>query len=213
MSFSEPSDTVPPAKADPHADDLALARAASEGDDMAFRELVERHRSRIYRFLLKHAISSAEAEELTQDVFLQAYLALPTFKGTSRVLSWLTGIALNLVRNWTSRSPWRLVEIGGDSLSGEAEGMAPDGTLAGGNPELAAAFSAALGALAACLGKLPQDAREGLMLVCFEGLSYEEAATVLGEPVGSVKSRVNRSRKLLREQLPAAHFEVLAGRL
>lgn len=212
MNFCVLPQTKAPEKADTHAQDLALATAACDGDAQAFHQLVERHRNRIYRFLLKHAISSAEAEELTQDVFLQAYLALPTFKGNSRFLSWLTGIALNLVRNFTTRSPWRLMEIGGDAIAENEDSAASSGAVCSGNPEHAAAFSAALAALAGCLGRLPTDARECLMLVCVEELSYEEAAIVLCEPVGSVKSRVNRSRKLLRKQLSAAHFEVLAGR-
>ena len=213
MSPCELPQVQVPAGADTHAQDLALAAAARDGDDSAFSQLVQRHRNRIYRFLLKHAISSAEAEELTQDAFLQAYLALSTFKGNARFLSWLTGIALNLVRNSTMRSPWRLLEIGGDAITDHEDRAAASGAWNGGNPEHAAAFSAALAALAGCIGKLPVDARECLMLVCVEEMSYDEAAIVLCEPVGSVKSRVNRTRKLLREQLPAAHFEVLAGRL
>ena len=195
------------------ADDVILVAAAKTGDEAAFRQLVERHRSRIYRFLLKHAISAAEAEELTQDVFLQAYVGLSTFNGNSRYLSWLTGIALNLVRNCTTRSPWRLMEIGFDTLSVGSEPASSVSSLNGGNPELAAAFSAALAALANHLGDLPAEARLSLMLVGMEELSYEEAAAVLGEPVGSVKSRVSRSRKQLRERMPAGHFDVLAGRL
>ncbi|MFC5496917.1 RNA polymerase sigma factor [Caenimonas terrae] len=198
---------------DPHEADLVLFAEARDGDDDAFRRLVERHRGRIYRFLLKHAITSAEAEELTQDVFLQAYLGLRSFDGRSRLLSWLTGIALNLVRNCTTRSPWRLMELGMDVLPVGSDTAGSSDSIHGGNPEFAAAFSAALAALASCLGELPADARESLMLVGLEGLSYDEAAAVLGEPVGSIKSRVSRSRKQLRESLPAAHFDVLAGRL
>ncbi|MES2951276.1 MAG: RNA polymerase sigma factor [Pseudomonadota bacterium] len=195
------------------SDEVLLVAAAKTGDEAAFRQLVERHRSRIYRFLLKHAISAAEAEELTQDVFLQAYLGLSTFNGNSRYLSWLTGIALNLVRNCTTRSPWRLLETGLDTLPAGSEPASSDNSVSGGNPELAAAFSAALAALATHLGDLTVEARESLMLVGIEELSYEEAAAVLGEPVGSVKSRVCRSRKQLRECMPLAHFEALAGRL
>ena len=213
MNSCELSQVQALAGADTHTQDLALAAAARDGDDRAFGQLVQRHRNRIYRFLLKHAISSAEAEELTQDVFLQAYLALPTFKGNARFLSWLTGIALNLVRNCTTRSPWRLLEIGGDAITDHEDRAGASGAWSGGSPEHAAALSAALAALAGCIGKLPVDARECLMLVCVEEMSYDEAAIVLCEPVGSVKSRVNRTRKLLRAQFPAAHFEVLAGRL
>ena len=194
-------------------DDVSLIVAAKAGDEFAFRHLVEKHRNRVYRFLLKHAISAAEAEELTQDVFLQSYIGLSTFNGNSQYLSWLIGIALNLVRNFTTRSPWRLMETGLDTMPGDSHSLLLDSSLSGRNPELTAAFSAALAALANQLGDLPVEARESLMLVGLEELSYEEAALVLGEPVGSVKSRVSRSRRQLRERMSVDHFEVLAGRL
>ena len=198
---------------DPHANDLLLFAAARVGDDKAFRQLVEQHQSRIYRFLLKHAISSAEAEELTQDVFLQAYLGLHTFNGNSRFLSWLTGIALNLVRNCITRSPWRWMELGMDVLPPDSEPAGSGTSLIGGNPELTAAFSAAAAAIVRCLGELPTDARESLMLICIDEMTYKEASAVLGEPVGSVKSRISRARKELRERLAPEHFEALAGRV
>ncbi|MBI4983898.1 MAG: sigma-70 family RNA polymerase sigma factor [Rhodocyclales bacterium] len=197
----------------PPADAAALVVAAQGGDASAFRQLVERHHRRIYCFLLKHAISAAEAEELTQDVFLQAYLNLAKFRGESKCLSWLTGIALNLVRNYANRSPWRLIETDIDALPPDLELATPQTGAGSGNPEYIAAHAAAMAALAAGLGKLAPEARESLMLVAIEGMPYEEAAAVLGEPVGSVKSRVSRARRQLRELVAPGHFEVLAGRV
>ena len=189
----------------PPTDDTALVAAAQAGDAEAFRLLVERHYRRIYCFLLKHAISAAEAEELTQDVFLQAYLGLAKFRGESKCLSWLTGIALNLVRNYTTRSPWRACEISVD--------IAPESAALAGSAEAAAAHFAALEAVAAGLALLSPEARESLMLVAIEGMPYEEAAALLDEPVGSVKSRVSRARRQLREQIDPSHLEALAGRV
>jgi RNA polymerase sigma factor (sigma-70 family) len=182
--------------------------AAQNGDQLAFQEVVERHYRRIYRFLLKHAISAAEAEELTQEVFLRAYRAIGRFRRQSRVDTWLTGIALNVVRNYTSRSPWRMKEnalLADDYARPTAAGPASD-------PHYRACCSAALDAVAAGLGRLPPEMRECLMLVAIEGLSYEEVAALLGEPVGSVKSRVSRARQQLREHIDPRHLEALAGR-
>lgn len=214
MTLSHRSSTPKASATVLQIDDAFLVAAAKTGDEVAFRHLVEKHHNKVYRFLLKHAISAAEAEELTQDVFLQSYLGLSTFNGNSQYLSWLIGIALNLVRNCINRSPWRLMESSGpDTLLGGSDFPLLDSSLNGRNPELITAFSAALAALANQLGEIPVEARESLILVGLEELSYEEAARVLGEPVGSVKSRVSRSRKQLRERMSADHFQVLAGRL
>ncbi|MEY4757912.1 MAG: hypothetical protein RJA34_2810 [Pseudomonadota bacterium] len=193
-------------------DDIVLIEAVKAGNTPAFGQLVNRYRNRIYRFLLRHAISAAEAEDLTQEVFIQAYLGLASYTGNSRYLTWLTGIALNLVRNFVTRSPWRLMEIEFDAMADGNEPSSSSSTLGNYNPAMAAAFSAALAALANKLGQLPVEGREALMLVAFEGFTYEEAAVLLGKPVGSVKSWVSRSRKQLREEVPSDHFEALAGR-
>jgi RNA polymerase sigma-70 factor (ECF subfamily) len=195
----------------PPADDTALVVAAQAGDKQAFRELVDRHYKRVYRFLLTHAISATEAEDLTQETFLQAYLNLKSFRGEARCLSWLIGIALNLVRNYTRRSRWRLNETDIDDMPAGFDVAAPSLGATSSNPEQLADYHEALRALEIGLEKLSPDARVSLVMVSLQGLPYEEVATLLGEPVGSIKSRVSRARRQLREHVDPRHLDVLAS--
>lgn len=192
--------------------DAVLVSAALAGDECSFRVLVERHQKRIFRFLLRHAISSAEAEELTQEVFLQAYISLRTFNRQSRLTTWLTGIALNLVRNWINRSGGmrRCVEHT-DPEAAQLQIQGVEDCAVQRDPESAVAYIDAIRALMEQFERLPPPSRECLILIVMEELPYEEVAQILNEPIGSVKSRVSRARRLLKERLPRGHLDALAG--
>lgn len=193
------------------ANDAVLVSATLNGDEGSFRVLVERHQKRIFRFLLRHAITSAEAEELTQEVFLQAFISLNTFSGHSRFTTWLTGIALNLVRNWVNRSGASRPCVGvHDAFEEMVEVHDADHSVLHGDPESVIAYMDALRALLEQFELLPQPSRECLILVVMEELPYDEVAGILHEPVGSIKSRVSRARRLLKDRLPQGHFEALA---
>jgi RNA polymerase sigma-70 factor (ECF subfamily) len=174
--------------------DQDLIDAVLVGDTARFDGLVSRYSNPIYRFILKNTRQTAIAEELTQETFVEAYRKLPTFKGEARFSSWLFGIALNRVRNYINRSPDRHrcylpVEVLGR------------GVTADGNPVQSLERKQALLALQRAIYTLPTDLREGLILVGLEGLSYEEAAQIMGIPIGTVKSRVHRARDMLRESM------------
>lgn len=193
--------------------DWSVVQRAVAGSEAAFREIVESHQAAVYRYLLKHAISMSEAEELTQDVFLQAYVGLARFNGHARLRTWLIGIALNLVKNLINRSPMRLAharsdeDVGGDLCSWAVDGChdcAPD-------PASDVAYRRALFELDRRIDELPADSRECLTLIALEGLSYEEVATLTGEPVGSIKSRVCRARKTLLRKVSKDNLAVLSS--
>jgi RNA polymerase sigma-70 factor (ECF subfamily) len=192
------------------AAEALLVDEARRGEALALRQLVELHRHRVFRYLMGHAITSAEAEELTQDVLFEAYRSLGSFQGRSRYLSWLTGIALNRVRNYVSRTPWRTLEV---PLTGE-EGI--DLALLSPSlakpPEVTLAYNEAIVALFKCIDMLPKEARDGLLRVGVEEMTWEEAAACSGEPLGTLKSRISRTRKALRLTLAAGHYDALAGR-
>lgn len=78
-------------------------RAVLAGDTGRFTALVERHRDRVFRFVLRHVGDRVAAEDLAQDAFLEAFRRLHTFRGESRFSTWLLGIALNLSRNYVNR--------------------------------------------------------------------------------------------------------------
>jgi RNA polymerase sigma-70 factor (ECF subfamily) len=171
--------------------DQDLIDAVLVGDTTQFDGLVSRYSDRIYHFILKNIRQTAIAEELTQETFVEAYRKLPAFKGEAKFSSWLFGIALNRARNYFNRSPDRHrcylpVEVVSHSIPAD------------GNPVQYLERKQALLALQQAIDALPPELQEGLILVVLEELSYEEAAQVMGIPIGTVKSRVHRARDLLR---------------
>ena len=91
----------------------------SPDDEALFRQLVRSHQGRLYRFIVKHIGWGSDAEDLTQQAFVEAARSYATFKGASELSTWLYGIAMNLVRNYLSRSPHRRYTFEGDDVLSE----------------------------------------------------------------------------------------------
>lgn len=168
-----------------------------EERDRLLRDLVIEHRSKLHRFIVKHIGMGTDAEELTQQAFMQACEAFQTYRGQSELSSWLYGIAMNLVRNYLSRSPHRRFDIRDDSELLEVASEIP-------GPENIAEHAQSLKYLAEAMSDLPEHMREVLMLIAVDELSYEEASVLLCIPVGTVRSRLSRARSALRDKLAAA---------
>lgn len=168
-----------------------------EERDRLLRDLVIEHRSKLHRFIVKHIGMGTDAEELTQQAFMQACEAFQTYRGQSELSSWLYGIAMNLVRNYLSRSPHRRFDIRDDSELLEVASEIP-------GPENIAEHAQSLKYLAEAMSDLPEHMREVLMLIAVDELSYEEASVLLCIPVGTVRSRLSRARSALRDKLAFA---------
>ena len=172
-----------------------LARAR-DGDQRAFGQLVELHHPRVWRFLLRRVGNRHDADELTQETFLAAWQRLPGFRGEAQFTTWLLGIALNLARNHHNRRQAQRREV---ELPDEA---ALDAALgAGGDPLGQLQLRGTLAALERAIAGLPEEMREALRLVRFDGLSLEQAGVVLGTPVGTIKSRLARGRDRLSDEM------------
>ena len=85
--------------------DGPLVIAALGGDGQAFGRLVERLRDRVFHFVLRRVGSPSDAEDLTQDCFLEVYAKLHTYRGHSKFSTWVMGVALNMTRNFVTRRP------------------------------------------------------------------------------------------------------------
>lgn len=163
-------------------------------DDRLLRDLVREHSARLQRFIIKHIGNTSEAEDLAQQAFVEAAKSYQSFRGESQLSTWLYGIALNLVRNHLSRAPERRYDfVGEESLV--------DHPASGATPEDAAEQSETIRLLQESLNELPESMREILILVGLDDVSYEEAATMLTIPIGTVRSRLSRARAALREKL------------
>ena len=158
-------------------------RRAQQGDDDAFEELVRLYLADVYR-LARHIVRDAEAaEDVTQETFLNAYRALPRYRWRAKFSTWLFRIARNCAIDALRKaaSEQRFLQVH------HPERPAPD-------PSLRAALREALGAL-------PSELREAFVVVEVFGFPYPEAAAILGIPIGTLKSRMHRTRRLLVEAL------------
>lgn len=167
------------------------------GMDEAFRDLLSRHRDRLYRFVLRHIGHATDAEDLAQQAFCEAAHHYVEFRGESQLSTWLYGIAMNLVRNHLSRAPHRRHQFDDDcSLDGLPCEHA--------NPEQRLALVQLVRLMERELADLMPEMREVLLLVALDDLSYEDAALRLGVPIGTVRSRVSRARSQLRRRMALA---------
>lgn len=160
-----------------------------------FADLVRKEQSRLYNFILKNIGNPADAEELAQQTFVEAYAALASFRGQSEFSTWLFGIAMNLVRNHLSRAPHRRYRFVGEE---ELETMPADG----GSTVDNVGFAQAVRKLSRELDSLPRELRDVLIMVAVNGIAYDEAADLMSIPIGTVRSRLSRARAALRERMP-----------
>lgn len=165
-------------------DDLALAAAAGRGDTAAFEALVRAHSDPVYAHALRFFGEPQAAEDAVQEVFIKVYRSVQTFDGQSAFSTWLyrvtRNVCLDMLRSGHRRPvPVDLVDVSLPSSDDPANEAITVATV-----------ERAMRALA------PED-RDALSAIGLFGLSYAEAADVLGVPTGTVKSRVFRARKAL----------------
>jgi RNA polymerase sigma-70 factor (ECF subfamily) len=173
-------------------------RAPYELDQEAlFRELIAQHQRRLYRFVIKYIDHPDDAADITQQAFVEAARTIATFRGDSKLSTWLFGIAMNMVRNYLSRAPHRVHKFEtDDSLIGIASAeLDPSDSLS--QRELLVMAEKAF-------SDLPIEMSEVLGLVAVDEISYQDAAEILCIPLGTVRSRVSRARAVLRAQFEQA---------
>ena len=166
------------------------------GDQAAFGEIYKRFGGMVYTLCFRMSGGRAEAEDLSQEIFLRIHRHLGRFNGRSSLKTWVYRITLNYCRSKLGRKRYREaplaeeVEEGGVVLADERRD-ALDHALA----------RDAARSLAQALPSVKAKYREAVILRDLEGLSYEEIATVLGTRIGTVRSRISRGREQLRRVL------------
>jgi RNA polymerase sigma factor (sigma-70 family) len=163
--------------------------------EAGFEPLVRAYGQRLFAFAYAMSGNAADAEEVAQDAFVRAHRALQRYEPERvRELSlsaWLHRIALNVLRNRLRGRRLRVVPLEGElSVSDSAPG-----------PERQALSRAEVRELARQVSRLPEPHRAAVVLRCVQGLSYAEAASLLGQPEGTVKSNVHRGLATLRRRL------------
>jgi len=175
--------------------DLDLARRIQAGDHAAFRELVERHQSRILRVIYGILRNRADAEDIAQEVFTKVYFSIRTFNGRSTLFAWIYRIAVNECYGWLRKRRVRRVFEGDSAGDSPSFGMlsVPDG-----RPTADRAL-AQRDFLNKLLVRMPEDDR--LLLLCreVEGFSMLQLAEMTGLNENTVKVKLFRARRRLAE--------------
>jgi RNA polymerase sigma-70 factor (ECF subfamily) len=173
---------------DPNAE-LDLLRRAARGSAAAFHDLVDRHADRLFRLARSLTGQAADAEDVLQETFAGAYKNAGTFRGDSSVGTWLTKILVRQVAQWKrTRARKRLGELDEGGVVSSADHVSGVETKVD---------------LQSALNQLSEEHKEVLVLREFQHLSYDEIATVLEIPRGTVESRLHRARNELKAKLKA----------
>jgi RNA polymerase sigma-70 factor (ECF subfamily) len=201
-----PAPPPAPPPAFPHHDsDWVLVQRVQRGDIRAFDLLVIKYQRRVERLIGRFVRDTDLVQDLAQEAFIRAYLALPQFRGESAFYTWLYRIAVNTAKK-------QLMVLGRDPVITESalaerreqedetsaprleqrDDETPEAVLAG--KEVARVVNEAIQALS-------EDLRQALLLREIEGLSYEEIALVMNCPVGTVRSRIFRAREAIAQRL------------
>ncbi len=181
--------------------DQQLVERAQRGDKHAYELLVAKYQRRLARLISRFVRDAAEVEDVTQEAFIKAYRALPTFRGESAFYTWLYRIGINTAKNYLLALK-RRTPTSTQFDAEEAEGFEDAGLLQEvSTPENELMSKQVVEVVNASLRQLPDDLRTALTLREIEGLSYEEIADVMNCPIGTVRSRIYRAREAIAENL------------
>src|SRR5580693_7169932 len=174
-----------------------LVKRAQEGDSNAFGALFEAHRSRIYSVCLRMTSNAAEAEDLTQDAFLQAFRKIGKFRGDSAFSTWLHRIAVNTVLMHFRKNSLSQVSL--DEPFSDSEGSKIRREYGTRDKGLAGCVDRV--ALARAMKDLPPGYRTIFLLHEVEGYEHQEIAEMLSCSVGNSKSQLYKAKLRIRELL------------
>ena len=185
-------------------DEAALVERCLAGDDTAFDQLVLRYQDMVFSLAFRLLGGYDEAVDLSQEVFLQVYRKLSSFRRDSSLRTWIYRIVINRAKNkqrWWKRRITEMTALPIEVAETRARSkeLPPDEALARKEQGLI---------LHNAIDRLPFDQRTILLLKEIEGLSYEEISSTLDLPLGTVKSRLARARASLREGLDPVVFGI-----
>lgn len=181
--------------------DQQLVERVQRGDKFAFDLLVSKYQRRLGRLISRFVRDTAEAEDVTQEAFIKAYRALPSFRGDSAFYTWLYRIGINTAKNHLLANKRRpLISTFRETEDGEPY---EDASLQHevSTPENELMSKQVVNVVQLSLQQLPEELRNALTLREIEGLSYEEIADVMNCPIGTVRSRIFRAREAVAENL------------
>lgn len=181
--------------------DQELVERAQRGDKQAFGMLVDKYQRKLGRLLSRLVRDQAEVEDVVQESFIKAYRALPNFRGDSAFYTWLYRIGINTAKNYLvamGRRPQTTTDIeieDAENFEDANELRTVD------TPETELMTKEIAKTVNETVAALPEELRTAITLREIEGLSYEEIATMMNCPIGTVRSRIFRARETIAEKL------------
>ncbi len=177
-----------------------------EHDQTAFDQLIARHSDRAFQLAYSILQNRQDAEEVVQDAFIRIYRSLGNFRGEAQFTTWMYRIIVNLCNN---KFRWNKVRGANRTISIDAPLTNADGDDSlrielpsnDASPSEQTAFAEMRERIETAMRQLPESYRTAVMLRNVQQLDYEEIAKILDCAVGTVKSRINRGRELLRQAL------------
>jgi RNA polymerase sigma-70 factor (ECF subfamily) len=180
------------------AAEAVVIRRAQQGDGEAFEELYRRHKGRVYSLCLRMLGNTAEAEDLTQEAFMQLFRKIHTFRGESAFSTWLHRLSVNVVLMNLRRKSLPLVSLD-ESVETDEPGESVKREPGEEDPALLGSLDRVT--LEEAIQQLPHGYRMVFLLHDVEGYEHNEIATLLRCSIGNSKSQLHKARLRLRELL------------
>ncbi|MFA7243102.1 MAG: RNA polymerase sigma factor RpoE [Sulfuricellaceae bacterium] len=181
--------------------DQQLVERVQRGDKLAFELLVAKYQRKLARLLSRLIRNPTEIEDVSQETFIKAYRALPSFRGDSSFYTWLYRIGINTAKNHLV-SQGRRVPTTTEFNAEEAETFDDADQLRDNNtPENELMSKQIAATVNKAMESLPDEMRTALTLREIDGMSYEDIAGIMNCPVGTVRSRIFRAREAVAERL------------
>jgi len=178
-----------------------LVEKSLENDLSAFEQLINIYQGRVYTLSYQLTNSYADAQDLTQEVFIKAYYSLKGFRNEADFGTWLHKITVNMWLNTKrKRSIQNAVSLNEPISDGENE-VYRDLAATDGDPEQSLESKEFNGLVRRALGELSREYQAVVILREIEGYSYEEMSLIMNCSLGTVKSRLNRARQVLKQQV------------
>lgn len=186
-----------------------LIESIYKGDSEAFKYLVEKYKDFIYRVALGILHHKEDAEDITQDVFLEVYKSIADFRKEAQISTWLYRIAINKSINLAKKNKRKVMLTSAESNTGMQHIMANLSDTKSKNIEMIMEEEERKKIVAHCLDKLPKNQKIAFVLHKFDQLTYIEISTIMDMSVSAVESLMHRAKKNLTKTLTEVYKKIL----